>query len=928
MILAQVLTDGTVGPARRLEGPDYAVTAELGRQAGGNLFHSFSQFDIGAGQSAVFSGPGSVASIIGRVTGGAASAIDGRIRSEIPGADLFLINPWGMVFGPGAAIEVDGSVFAGTADFIELEDGSRFSADDPQPGGLSAAAPAAFGFLEENPGVVAFQGNIAVPEGEAIHVAAGDISFSKGMMEAPGGTVSLTGIGGPGRVHLTGNEALGAEGGIVEMTGGAKIKVSGDAAGRVLIRGNRFVLDGQETFAGGLTINEDGGGLEVDVDGECVIRNGGRLISTTLGSGNAGDIQLTVGDLAIQSGGGVLSGSMGAGGGGDIDITAAGDIRLSQAGELGSLYASAQAGGKSGEIRATAANIRLTDNAVIENAAAGPGNGGDIRLFAEDEIAVSGGSRISNNTTGTTDAGPAGDIHVAAADLNISDSGMVASESGGDGAVGDIRIAVSRLQMDRGYVSSTLGKGSRADAAGGEIDVTAAESVAIRGAGEDVEGLYGEFYGIYAQTQGDGAGGRIRIATPDLSVSDDGMINGQTFGGGPGGNVSLDVDRLRVSSGGTITVSTRGAGDAGGIDIAAAERVDVTGGGVKFQRSWIYTATHSGCRGGDVVISTPALTVTDGAALYANTLGDDTLDGNTLPDGDAGGIRVSAERIVLSSGGTISAGTQCDGAGGGVILDADAVSVSENGRISTAAEAGGRGGDIDVAADHMTLSAAGAISAESSGDGDAGDINLALGSRLDLTDGGAVTTQAVRSDGGNISVQAREMVQLIDARLATSVGQGMGDGGNIDIDPDFVILDNSQIVADAHGGAGGNIHIVAGQFIATPDSVVSASSELGIDGTIHIDAPDADISGSLAVLPHSFGRRADLLTNPCAARASETKSSLTAAPVLPPLPVNGYIHGGVSFATPKMAGDPPERTLEPHGNDGREKRPSGVDPEF
>ena len=99
---AQVALDGTLGRAGALAGPDFAVTADLGRQVGANLFHSFSQFGLAQGQSATFSGPAGIANILSRVTGGGGSEIDGTLRSTIPGADFYFFNPAGVAFGPNA----------------------------------------------------------------------------------------------------------------------------------------------------------------------------------------------------------------------------------------------------------------------------------------------------------------------------------------------------------------------------------------------------------------------------------------------------------------------------------------------------------------------------------------------------------------------------------------------------------------------------------------------------------------------------------------------------------------------------------------------------------------------------------------------------------------------------------------------------------
>src|SRR4051812_44716068 len=96
--LAQGITvDGRLSSAQTLIGPNYAIGANLGRQVGGNLFHSFGAFGLNRSETATFSGPANVGNIIGRVTGGAPSAIDGIIRSSIQGANLYLINPAGVV---------------------------------------------------------------------------------------------------------------------------------------------------------------------------------------------------------------------------------------------------------------------------------------------------------------------------------------------------------------------------------------------------------------------------------------------------------------------------------------------------------------------------------------------------------------------------------------------------------------------------------------------------------------------------------------------------------------------------------------------------------------------------------------------------------------------------------------------------------------
>ena len=106
---SEVTLDGTLGLSGAVSGPDYQLTADMGRQVGANLFHSFGKFNVNTGESATFTGPNSISNIISRVTGGTSSWIDGPLRSEITGANLYLINPSGVMFGANASLDVQGS---------------------------------------------------------------------------------------------------------------------------------------------------------------------------------------------------------------------------------------------------------------------------------------------------------------------------------------------------------------------------------------------------------------------------------------------------------------------------------------------------------------------------------------------------------------------------------------------------------------------------------------------------------------------------------------------------------------------------------------------------------------------------------------------------------------------------------------------------
>ncbi len=178
----------------------------------------------------------------------------------------------------------------------------------------------------------------------------------------------------------------------------------------------------------------------------------------------------------------------------------------------------------------------------------------------------------------------------------------------------------------------------------------------------------------------------------------------------------------------------------------------------------------------------------------------------------------------------------------------------------------GQGGDIDIEARNIRLVDGAGISAESTGPGNAGTIDIAFTDTFLLNEG-YVVTSADQADGGNIGIFPGRTLYLVDGEISATVGGGpQTTGGNIVIELDYVALNDSKIVANAYEGKGGNIRIVAGTYLSDPYSVVSASSALGIDGIVDIDAPDVNTTGVQVPLPKAVFSAADLLQNPCIAR--------------------------------------------------------------
>jgi filamentous hemagglutinin family protein len=132
---AEITFDGSLGEAGALPGPNYLIEANRGALQGNNLFHSFEQFNLHFGESATFTGPNQVSNIIGRVTGGSVSSIDGALNSAIPDANLYLLNSNGFIFGPNASLNIDGSFYLSSADYLRFADEQRFDTnlDDSSP---------------------------------------------------------------------------------------------------------------------------------------------------------------------------------------------------------------------------------------------------------------------------------------------------------------------------------------------------------------------------------------------------------------------------------------------------------------------------------------------------------------------------------------------------------------------------------------------------------------------------------------------------------------------------------------------------------------------------------------------------------------------------------------------------------------------------
>jgi large exoprotein involved in heme utilization and adhesion len=317
-------------------------------------------------------------------------------------------------------------------------------------------------------------------------------------------------------------------------------------------------------------------------------------------------------------------------------------------------------------------------------------------------------------------------------------------------------------------------------------------------------------------------------------------IDGRVYGDsayGIGGNIDLATDTLSITNGGSIRTGLDGnapgqAGNiiinAGGIDIASRGR--------------IYADSLLGIGdSGDIAINAQTMTIT-GAR---NVLRPESLDF------DFTGLSTSTQ----------------DGRGGNInaTLTGD-FSITTQGATSADSLGAGKGGDITIAARNATLIEGGKISSTGYETGDAGNVSITAVNTLLMKDS-AITTEAMHADGGDIFISAPYMVRLDGGRITASVGGGAETtGGNISIDPQYVLLKNGRITANAFEGQGGNIEIVSDVFLADPGSVIDASSSLGIDGQVDIRSPISQVNGLISPLSKDFRSVVALLRKPCMAR--------------------------------------------------------------
>jgi filamentous hemagglutinin family protein len=782
-----VVLDGTLGSSGPLSGPNFNITANLGKTVGNNLFQSFSQFDLVNGEVATFSGPVNIQNILARVTGGSPSSIDGTIQSSISGANLFFINPFGVLFGSHAQVNVSGSFAVTSASYVKLADGGRFDAANPANDVLTAAPVSAFGF-SSMPGSISFdQSTLAVLAGQSFSVIGGDITLNGATIQAPGGRINLISVKSAGELSLDVTDfsalpdtsAFGTLGQIiVQDFGGIQSTVDASdmgegGGGQVVIRGGTLVVQNSVVEANTLGPS-NGQGIDIDVTGDLAV-NGGAISTDTSASGNGGALNITAGAITLNAEGNTTTPS-------------------------GILSDAVTGSGNGGNVSITTPTLDILNGARVSAATGGMGNGGNVTVNAntinlDAQSAQGFGSSLTGISVSSVNAavGNAGSIVIrplsgGALSLQIVNGAQVQAETDGSGAGGSINIVADSIQLD-GQTSS-------------------------------------QFTGIEATTFGAGQGGEIQIQTRALTLANGSQLSAATFGNGGGGDITVNADTIAVKTSSSINSQTFGLGPGGNINLTATTSLILDGQQANGSPGFAEIAASNpvGVEGnapaGNIAITTPLLEVLNGADISASGLG-------ASPGGN---ITINAGAVTLDNQASISCSSGSAPAGGIAITAMLTIQLGDASVISVSA-ADSDGGDITVSAGGDIRVTDSQITATASQNG--GNITLSSPTLVYLLN--SELNAMAGNNGGNVTIEPRFVV-FNNSSINTSAA--INNGGNISITSKFALSSPDPNLKDSLSFTGGvlgrpgNVQIdastidLSGVLLGLPASLMDAEAQL------------------------------------------------------------------------------------------------------
>jgi filamentous hemagglutinin family protein len=817
---AQIVPDTTLGSENsRVTGISPTIDQiNGGATRGTNLFHSFQEFNVGEGRSAYFTNPTGIENILTRVTGTNPSNILGTLGISGGNANLFLINPNGIIFGPNASLDVGSSFTATTANAIKLGDTGLFSASEPATSNLLTVRPSALFFNATVPGPIVNQSlaeslsgqtnsldgpvGLQVPAGKTLALVGGNVAIEGGNLTAAGGRIEMGSVAGVGEVSLSqidnrwlfGYDNINSFGNI-RLEGGAFVDASGGGGGDVQLQGAQLEMtQGSLIYADTLS-SEDGGEILVRTTEIAALREGSKITADVLGSGTGGDITIATGWLLLRDGAQVSASTFGTGNGGTLSVTASNTVELigeSADGRFASgLFAQTESEGSAGDLTIVTGRLLLRDGAQISAGTFGTGNGGTLSVTASDSVEVIGRSVNGRFASG------------------------LSTQTLGEGNAGDLRIATRQLLVRDG---AQLGTGTFGSGEGGTLSVTASDTVEV--IGRSVNGQVAS--GLFSQTEGEGDAGDLTIATGRLLVRDRAQISASTFGSGEGGTLSVtasDTVELigssadgRTSSG--LFAQTLGEGDAGNLTIAT-RRLLVRDGAV------VSAGTRSIGKGGTLSVIAFETIEVIGSSADGRFLS--TLTAQTTGTGNAGDLTISTEQLTIRDGAEVNVSSTSTGIAGVLQVEADAIHLDNQGKIR--ADTRGGGGNIYLSTGNLILRRRSSITTNARG--------------RDIT-------------GGNITIDTNNLVA--------------------------VPREDSDISANAENGFGGRVIVNASGIFGTefrlqdtPLSDITATSQLGpqFNGVVQLNTPGIDPSRGLANLPTEVVDASNQIAQACGTRGAE-----------------------------------------------------------
>jgi len=907
-VLAQsIKTDASWSrTAQTLAGPKYDIPQVMGKLAGNNLFHSFETFNVKTGESAVFSTTtATLQNVISRVSGGSASSINGKLQL-VPATgsapNFYFINPAGVTFGAGASVDVPGAFHVSTANHLKLSDGTLYRAGNGPDSSFSVAAPEAFGFLSGVSAPIRFTDRVSVSAkpSKAVSLTGGNVEVSNSaILRTNGGGMRIAAVG-PQPTEIGFDGPLPATGGILTLANGGRID--------------------------GRTNSSYGPGNIVASADQVMLSNGGKISTTSFLEANAGNITIRAKDVTID-GQGQWTAIYTDGPAGVVDVTASGAITLRDRGEIASYGSDV---GHAGDVRVSAGSLLI--DAQPANAATwihsaswynGPGTPGKVQVSVDGPITLLSSGLI---WTVTFAEGNAGDVSVRSSAVTLDGKGLITgiksdSSTISSGASGNIEVTADGAitLLNGGMISAN----TSSSASGGNVNVRAAQ-LTVDDKGSPV------FTGITAHSGfGGGPAGSIDVAVAGaINLFGGGVISSDTYSSGNAGNVAVRAGGLTIDGQadyqftGITSQSLLGSGHAGRVDVTISGQLDILNSGAISTTT--STQGSAGAisiraremlidgRGGDFVtgVSSDSVGVLgDGRAgdlsvqVSGNlaVLASGSITSNTFSKGPAGNVDVKAGSVLVDGFGSmvaaIAAPSSAGQTGNVTVTGGEAVAVANKGRLSlqnaatVEAPQAIEPGLLTVNSPSISLTN-GSVTTRSTGNVAAGNIQVNFTDRLWL-DPSSISTSANEGNGGSIRVRGGKLMVLDNSQITTSVLGASGNGGDIGVKADVLVMNTGFIQANtaALAASGGNVSIDVDALIPSGNTltlgsrsahafaqdvfgynVIEAAAPDGISGNVQVSSPALDLAGALGGLSTAMIDFGALGKDPCRVGA---RSSLT-----------------------------------------------------